>query len=98
MNRAKSSIGGGDFGVGIEAGLVWSSVLSDHFDVQYWAGVDRSGRITVVHGPGFAHPPRIPEKVRAGATVGDAQTLWTGMRPTGSLQSARRDRTDRLLP
>ena len=88
MNRAKAAIGEGDFGVGIEAGLVWSSVLSDHFDVQYCAVVDRSGRFTVGHGPGFTYPPRILEKVKAGATVGDAMTRLTGIRGIGSRQGA----------
>ena len=88
MNRARAAIGGGDFGVGIEAGLVWSSVLSDHFDVQYCAVVDHSGRITVGHGPGFTYPPRILEKVKAGATVGEAMTRLTGIRGIGSRQGA----------
>ena len=88
MNRAKAAIGGGDFGVGIEAGLVWSSVLADHFDVQYCAVVDRSGRITVGHGPGFTYPPRILEKVKAGATVGEAMTRLTGVRNIGTKQGA----------
>src|SRR5438445_13769705 len=70
MNRAKSAIGGGDFGVGIEAGLVWSSVLSDHFDVQYCAVVDRSGRIMVGHGPACAYSPRNCVKVHSGAIAG----------------------------
>ena len=88
MNRAKAAIGDGDFGVGIEAGLVWSSVLSDHFDVQYCVVVDRSGRFTVGHGPGFTHPPRVLEKVKAGATVGDAMTRLSGIRGIGSRQGA----------
>src|SRR5256885_14898672 len=84
MSRAKAAIGEGDFGVGIEAGLVWSSVLSGHFDVQYCAVVDRSGRFTVGHGPGFTYPPRILEKGKARATVGDANTRLTGSRCLGS--------------
>ncbi|TLZ87024.1 MAG: DUF84 family protein, partial [Methanobacteriota archaeon] len=35
VNRAKAAIGTGDFGMGIEAGLVWSPMISDYFDVQY---------------------------------------------------------------
>src|SRR5205823_16267 len=70
INRAKAAIREGDLGVGIEAGLVWSPVLSDYFDVQYCAVVDRSGRLTVGHGPGFAYPAKVLEKVKAGSTVG----------------------------
>src|SRR2546430_2417922 len=50
--------------------------------------IDRHGRITVGHGPGFAYPPRILEKVKAGATVGDAMTRLTGIRSIGSRQGA----------
>jgi inosine/xanthosine triphosphatase len=88
MNRAKSAIQTGDFGIGIEAGLMWSPRLSDYFDVQVCAVVDRSGRITVGHGPGFTYPPRVLEKVKAGATVGDAMERLTGIRGIGSRQGA----------
>jgi inosine/xanthosine triphosphatase len=88
MNRAKSAIQGGDFGVGIEAGLMWSSALSDYFDVQYCAIIDRGGRITVGHGPGFTYPPRVLEKVKAGATVGEAMERLTGIRKIGYKEGA----------
>ena len=88
MNRAKAALQDADFGVGIEAGLVWSSQMSDYFDVQFCAVVDRSGRVTVGHGPGFTYPPRIVEKVKAGATVGKAMARLTGIRAIGSKQGA----------
>lgn len=84
MNRARAALRKADFGIGIEAGLVWSSVLSDYFDVQYCAVIDRSGRITVGHGPGFVYPPRVVDKVKAGATVGEAMARLTGIRGIGS--------------
>src|SRR5439155_591655 len=83
INRAKAAIREGDLGVGIEAGLVWSPVLSDYFDVQYCAVVDRSGRLTVGHGPGFAYPAKVLEKVKAGSTVGEAMDRLTGIRGIG---------------
>jgi inosine/xanthosine triphosphatase len=88
MNRARAALRDGDFGIGIEAGLLWSTVLSDHFDVQYCAIVDRAGRITVGHGPGFVHPPRVIENVKAGSTVGDAMERLTGIAGIGSKQGA----------
>ena len=88
INRAKAAIREGDLGVGIEAGLVWSPVLSDYFDVQYCAVVDRSGRLTVGHGPGFAYPAKVLEKVKAGSTVGEAMERLTGIRGIGSKQGA----------
>ncbi|TLZ83228.1 MAG: inosine/xanthosine triphosphatase [Methanobacteriota archaeon] len=88
VNRAKAALGGGDFGVGIEAGLVWSPQISDYFDVQYCAVVDQSGRITVGHGPGFTYPPRVVESVKAGRTVEDAMARLTGIRGIGFKQGA----------
>lgn len=97
LNRAKGAIGEGDFGVGIEAGLVWSPRISDYFDVQYCAIVDRAGRVTVGHGPGFTYPPRIIEKVKAGAAVGDAMERLTGIRGIGSSHGAIGYLTERRL-
>jgi inosine/xanthosine triphosphatase len=88
LNRATTAIGNGDFGVGIEAGLVWSALASDYFDVQYCAIVDRAGRMTVGHGPGFTYPGKVIEKVKAGATVGEAMERLTGIRGIGSRQGA----------
>jgi inosine/xanthosine triphosphatase len=67
---------------------MWSSALSDYFDVQYCAVLDRSGRITVGHGPGFAYPPKVLEKVKAGATVGEAMARLSGIRGIGSKEGA----------
>ncbi|MCI4371185.1 MAG: inosine/xanthosine triphosphatase [Thermoplasmata archaeon] len=97
MNRAKAALGEGDFGVGIEAGLVPSAVLADYFDVQYCAILDRSGRMTVGHGPGFTYPSRIIEKVRAGSTIGEAMERLTGIREIGSKQGAIGYLTERRL-
>jgi len=97
LNRAKGAIGKGDFGVGIEAGLVWSPRISDYFDVQYCAIVDRAGRVTVGHGPGFTYPPRIIEKVKAGASVGEAMERLTGIRGIGSTHGAIGYLTERRL-
>src|SRR5207247_3725559 len=47
MNRAKSAIGGGDFGGRIEAGLVRASALSDPFTAPYSATSARSRPLTV---------------------------------------------------
>ena len=88
MNRARAALGEGDFGIGIEAGLVWSSVLSNYFDVQYCAVLDRAGRMTVGHGPGFSYPSKVLERVKAGETVAEAMARLTGIRDIGSKQGA----------
>jgi len=97
VNRAKAAIGTGDFGMGIEAGLVWSPMISDYFDVQYAAIVDRAGHVTVGHGPGFTYPARILESVKAGRTVGKAMARLTGIRGIGSKEGAIGYLTERRL-
>lgn len=83
MNRAKAAIGDADLGVGIEAGLLWDSVVHWYFDVQYCAIVDSSGKATIGHGPGFWYPPHVIEEVDKGLTVNDAMQKLTGMKAIG---------------
>ena len=86
--RAKAALGEGDLGVGIEAGLVWDDAAGDYLDVQYCAVLDRAGRLTLGHGPGFAHPPAVLRRVKAGATVGGAMAAITGVKGIGSRHGA----------
>lgn len=58
------------FGVGIEAGLLESPF--GLLDVQACVVLDRGGRLTAGHGPGFPHPPAVHDAVAEGRTVGDA--------------------------
>lgn len=88
LHRAEAALAEGDFGVGIEAGLVWDDVLQDFFDVQYCAVVDRAGRVTIGHGPGFVYPPGVVERVKAGETVGAAMETLSGVRDIGSKHGA----------
>ena len=88
MNRARAALPDADFGVGIEAGLVWDASVGDYLDVQYCAVVDRSGRVTLGHGPGFEYPPAVIERVKSGKTVGEAMAELTGVREIGSKYGA----------
>ena len=88
ITRAKKALGNGDFGVGIEAGLFWNESVRDHLDVQYCAIVDKAGRLTVGHGPGFAYPPAVVALVEKGMTVGQAMERITGISGMGSRQGA----------
>lgn len=84
MNRARAALEDADFGIGIEAGLVWDASVGDYLDVQYCAVVDRAGRVTLGHGPGFEYPPGVVERVKAGKTVSEAMAELTGVREIGS--------------
>lgn len=97
IGRAKAALGASDFGVGIEAGLVWDAVAEDYFDVQYCAVVDRSGRTTVGHGPGFTYPPGVVRQIQAGATVGEAIAELSGVADIGRKQGAIGYLTNRVL-
>ncbi len=84
MNRARAALKDADFGVGIEAGLLWDASVGDYLDVQYCAVVDRTGRVTLGHGPGFEYPPAVIGRVKAGRTVSQAMAELTGVRDIGS--------------
>ncbi|MCX8174443.1 MAG: inosine/xanthosine triphosphatase [Thermoplasmata archaeon] len=71
-NRALNAIGDCDYGIGIEAGLFYSKPMGRYFDVQYCAIVDKYGRMTLGHGPGFSYPPEVVEVVKRGRSIEEA--------------------------
>lgn len=75
-------------GVGIEAGLVWSAEAQQHFDVQWCAVVDRAGRMTYGHGPGFTYPQGFVERIKGGLTVGEVVGDAAGVKDIGRKQGA----------
>lgn len=81
--RARSALGSGDYGVGIEAGLFWDEGAKDYLDVQYCAIVDKQGVVTIGHGPGFRYPPTVIADVKKGKTVGEAMEAFTGVKNIG---------------
>ncbi|MDD1769482.1 MAG: inosine/xanthosine triphosphatase [Methanomassiliicoccales archaeon] len=86
IERAKRSLGRNDFGIGIEAGIFEHNDLL--YDVQFCAVVDKMGRVTLGHGPGFLYPPSVAEKLRIGGTVGEAFHELYGQERTGRGQGA----------
>lgn len=75
-------------GVGIEAGLVWSAEAQAHLDVQWCAVVDRAGRATLGHGPGFTYPPQVAERIKGGLTVGEVVGELAGEKELGRRMGA----------
>ncbi|AHF79434.1 inosine/xanthosine triphosphatase [Thermococcus paralvinellae] len=66
INRARKALNktNADLGVGIEAGLYEVPyTITGYMDIQFCAIVDREGRITLGHGPGFEYPPYAVEQV-----------------------------------
>jgi len=84
INRARraQAATGADYGVGIEAGLIeFPGTLTGYIDLQVCAIVDREGRITIGHGPGFEYPPAVVREVlEAGHEVGEVMERLTGIR------------------
>jgi len=68
--RARESLGKGDLGIGIEAGVLERE--DGLYDVQHCVMIDGTGWITKGHGMGFRYPPAIADLVRKGMSVGDA--------------------------
>jgi len=83
VERERQALKDADFGVGIEAGLIWNETLKRYFDVQFCAITDREGTLTVGHGSGFVYPERVIEAVRSGKTVGQAMSELTGIEKIG---------------
>ena len=79
INRAKAAVerSGGDYGVGIEAGLFFNKRLGKHIDIQYCAILDSGGKMTVGHGPGFEYPPEVIKAVLEGGSVGEMMSKIT---------------------
>jgi len=86
--RAEGALGQADYGVGIEAGLIWNEVFRVYFDVQFCAILDRAGRLTVGHGSVFVYPPKIIAQVQAGQTVGQAMAELSGISDIGHQMGA----------
>lgn len=83
LERARQALKDADYGVGIEAGLIWNETLKCYLDVQFCAVIDREGVLTVGHGSGFVYPESVIEAVRAGKTVGEAMSELTGIEKIG---------------
>jgi len=81
--RARKALQDADFGVGIEAGLIWNRELKLYFDVQFCAIISQDGKLTVGHGSGFVYPPRVIEEVLQGRTVGEVMSKLTGIEKIG---------------
>lgn len=77
-----------DYGVGVEAGLVETPPAGGPMDVQACVVVDRAGRFTYGHGPGFAYPGHLVGRLRTGETVGDVMREVSGIEGIGQKEGA----------
>ncbi len=78
-----------DYGVGVEAGLIWQDTLGVYFDVQYAVILDQDDHETAGHGPGFVYPPEVIRAVvEDGRTVGEAMSALSGIDEIGKRMGA----------
>lgn len=77
-----------DFAVGVEAGLFETTAVPGLLDVQACVALDRAGRFTYGHGPGFCYPADISEELRKGATVGEVVSRVAGVPEIGKKEGA----------
>jgi inosine/xanthosine triphosphatase len=79
ITRARGALREADYGVGIEAGLVRFPGYDGYLSVQFCAVIDRSGRLTVGHGPGYALPQDVLDRLMEGSTLNREMSRLSGI-------------------
>jgi len=77
--RARGALAKADYGVGIEAGLVRFPGYDGYLSVQFCAVLDRTGRLTVGHGPGYTLPQEVLDRLTNGSTLNREMSRLSGI-------------------
>ncbi|MEA1871042.1 MAG: inosine/xanthosine triphosphatase, partial [Candidatus Bipolaricaulota bacterium] len=77
--RARGALAEADYGVGIEAGLVRFPGYDGYLSVQFCAVLDCTGRLTVGHGPGYALPQEVLDRLMNGSTLNCEMSRLSGI-------------------
>ncbi|MGC8496902.1 MAG: inosine/xanthosine triphosphatase [Thermoplasmata archaeon] len=83
INRAKECIKDADYGIGIEAGLIWNDPLNCYFDVHYVAILDKYGNMTYGHSSGFAYPRGLVEMLKSEPDIYSVLEKYTNVKNIG---------------
>ena len=86
VSRAKQAIEktSAEYGVGIEAGIYEiPNIPRSYMDVQFCAIIDKKGRMTLGHGPGFMYPQKVIEGVLKGCEVEEIMEEISGIEKIG---------------
>ncbi|MCD6495366.1 inosine/xanthosine triphosphatase [Candidatus Bipolaricaulota bacterium] len=101
IKRARAALLNADYGVGIEAGIVGFPGCKERFSVQFCAIVDRDGKITVGHGPGYTLPSKVLSKLDAGSDLNREMSRISGIdeirEKIGAVGYLSNGMTDRLM-
>jgi inosine/xanthosine triphosphatase len=76
INRAKNSIAGNDYGVGVEGGVC--VINNKMFDCAWVAIIDKTGKIGLSGGLYFELPPKVAKKIEEGGELGPIMNEMTG--------------------
>lgn len=76
VNRAKQSIGNGEYGVGLEGGV--TMIEGKMFECAWVAIVNRVGEVGLGGGLYFELPRKVEEGIRKGEELGDVINKLTG--------------------
>jgi inosine/xanthosine triphosphatase len=79
INRARAALLDADYGVGIEAGIVPFPGCNERFSVQFCAIVDKKGKLSVGHGPGYTLPSGVLDKLDAGSDLNREMSELSGI-------------------
>jgi len=79
INRARAALLDADYGVGIEAGIVPFPGCNERFSVQFCAIVDKEGKLSVGHGPGYTLPSGVLDKLDAGSDLNREMSELSGI-------------------
>jgi inosine/xanthosine triphosphatase len=86
IERAKKAIGKGDYGVGIEAGIV--EMNDGLYGIQSCAIIDKEGVVTMGQSSSFRYPPGAEERIRAGIAVSKVFDELYGRKDIGRKEGA----------
>jgi len=79
MARAQAALGDADFGVGIEAGLLFLPGADRPTSTGVCVVLDRTGRWTLGHSPGCELPPEVVARLREGSTLNREMSRISGI-------------------
>ena len=100
LNRARAALLDADYGVGIEAGIVRFPGCEEQFNVQFCAIIDRDGRMTVGHGPGYTLPHEVISALEGGSDLNREMSRISGIdeirQKMGAIGYLSNGLTDRL--
>jgi pantetheine-phosphate adenylyltransferase len=87
-NRAREAINDADYGIGIEAGLIWNKDVKDYIDIHYVAVLDKYGTLTYGQSSGFVYPKELIDLLKEEMDINSAFEKYANVKNIGSSSGA----------